>query len=114
MRSHGVPSFPDPQNGHFLIQGSVENSPQFASASETCQKYLPNGLSNGGSGTSGGSSTSTAELKFAECMRSHGVTNFPDPTGGALAVPQGVNTSSPQFQAAQQACQSLLPGGTAP
>jgi len=51
-------------------------------------------------------------LKFADCMRSHGLTNFPDPvSGGGLALPSTVNPTSPGFQAAQKACQSLMPGG---
>jgi hypothetical protein len=40
------------------------------------------------------------ELKYAQCMRAHKVSNFPDPNG------QGTN--SPQFQSAWQACQSNL------
>jgi hypothetical protein len=49
-------------------------------------------------------------------MRSHGLPTFPDPKelpggiglqlGGA-----GIDHNSPQFQAAQKACQSLMPGG---
>ncbi|HZO77423.1 MAG TPA: hypothetical protein VFB39_05215 [Solirubrobacteraceae bacterium] len=53
-----------------------------------------------------------AGLKFADCMRSHGVSNFPDPShGGGIQIPNGVNPSSPAFQAAQNACSKLLPGG---
>jgi hypothetical protein len=51
-------------------------------------------------------------------MRSHGVTNFPDPTtpGGGVSLrvnagPGGVDPSSPGFQSAQNACASLQPGG---
>jgi hypothetical protein len=52
-------------------------------------------------------------------MRTHGVPNFPDPTfsdggvrmklkaGGA----NGIDPESPQFRAAQKACQSIAPGG---
>jgi len=52
-------------------------------------------------------------IAYASCMRSHGVPNFPDPSNGTLLLPQGIDLSSPQFQAAQQACQTLLPGGAA-
>jgi hypothetical protein len=47
-------------------------------------------------------------------MRSHGVAEFPDPPpSGKLAVPsaQSLGVSSTQFQAAQSACQRLLPNG---
>ena len=52
-------------------------------------------------------------LKFAECMRSHGITDFPDPSsGGGFIFPasRGI-IQSPQFQAAQKACQKYMPPG---
>jgi hypothetical protein len=52
-------------------------------------------------------------LKFASCMRSHGVPSFPDPHDGTLLVPQGVSPNSPQFQSANRACRGLLPNGGA-
>jgi hypothetical protein len=58
--------------------------------------------------------SSTQGLKFADCMRAHGVPNFPDPiTGGGLQFRpgSGIDPSSPAFQAAQSACSKLLPGG---
>lgn len=51
-------------------------------------------------------------LNFARCMRSHGVSSFPDPTpnGGGFSVDApGTNPSSPSFKAAQTACKQLLP-----
>jgi hypothetical protein len=56
----------------------------------------------------------SAAIKFSECMRTHGVPNFPDPSPGGgvqLSAGSGVNPSSPSFQGAQKACGSLLPGG---
>ena len=45
-------------------------------------------------------------------MRSHGVTNFPDPSShGGLQLPTGFNTQAPSFKAAQTACFHKLPGG---
>jgi hypothetical protein len=46
-------------------------------------------------------------LAFARCMRSQGVSNFPDDMN-VSNVP-GINPSSPAFKAAQTACQHLLP-----
>jgi hypothetical protein len=59
-------------------------------------------------------STSTQQLlAFSRCMRSHGVANFPDPTSsGALPKVTPQQARNPQFQAAQRACQNLLPAGT--
>ena len=63
-----------------------------------------------------------AALAFSQCMREHGVPDFPDPqttgdghfgvqiNGGPSST---LDPSSTQFQAAQQACNKLLPkGGT--
>jgi hypothetical protein len=106
MRSHGVSSFPDPQNGHFLISGSVQNNPNFHGAVQACQHMLgPNGASNGGG------SHNSQLLAFAHCMQTHGVPQFPDPTAnGAIGIPQGVDPNSATFQNAWHKCQSNLPG----
>lgn len=55
---------------------------------------------------------------FSACMRSHGVPNFPDANangGIAIDASSGIDPNSPQFQAAQKACQKLAPdSGKAP
>jgi hypothetical protein len=61
-----------------------------------------------------GSNRGVAGIKFADCMRSHGVPNFPDPSaGGGIQInsSSGINPQSPSFQSAQQACSKLMPGG---
>lgn len=105
VRSHGVPDFPDPQDGHFLINGADQDNPNFQSAVQACQHLLgPGGASNGGSNNS-------KLLAFAHCMQTHGVPQFPDPTAqGAIGLPAGVDPNTPQFQKAWQECQSNLPG----
>ena len=73
----------------------------------------------GASGQSAGTGTSAKlasdqALKFSDCMRAHGVSNFPDPgSGGGIQVTpgSGLNPQSPAFQAARKACGKLLPGG---
>jgi hypothetical protein len=63
----------------------------------------------GSSGISGGASTGTrAGVRFARCMRSHDVPNFPDP-GGSFA---GVSKQSPAFRSAMQKCVTLEPPAT--
>jgi hypothetical protein len=47
-------------------------------------------------------------------MRAHGVTNFPDPTANGLQIPADIDTQSPAFRSAQQACKQYLPNGGAP
>ena len=115
MRSHGVPNFPEPNAQGVISSGSIDpNSPQFQQAMQACRKDLPNG------GTP--SPAQQAEMRqqalaFSACMRKHGLPNFPDPqflSGGRVAMrisaQSGIDPRSPQFQAAQKACQSLLPG----
>jgi hypothetical protein len=54
-------------------------------------------------------------LKFAECMRSSGVPNFPDPGAGGSGLKVPINEAqSPAFLTAQQSCRKELPGGGPP
>jgi hypothetical protein len=46
-------------------------------------------------------------LDFARCMRSHGVTNFPDDLN--FRTTPGIDPSSPAFETARTDCQHLLP-----
>ena len=109
MRSHGVPDFPDPtvQNGSvgFSItagDGVDQNSPQYQSARQACSSLRGGGTANSGSGNL------AKELKFAQCMRSHGVPDFPDPNkNGGFSGTSTVNPSSPAFQKAQSTCMQL-------
>jgi hypothetical protein len=112
VRSNGVPDFPDPNSqGQFLISGSDQSNPNFQTAVQTCQHLLPGGsASNGG----GNSSSSSAELAFAQCMQTHGEPTFPDPSsGGALGIPAGINSNSPQFQKSFGECSKYLPNNGA-
>ena len=106
VRSHGVPDFPDPQNGHFLISGADQDNPNFKPAVQACQHLL-----GPGGATNGGGSNNSALLNFAHCMQTHGVPQFPDPAAnGGIGLPPGVDPNSAPFQKAWQECQSLLPG----
>ena len=73
--------------------------------------------SAGGSSAPGGSTTPPSEVAYSDCVRSHGIANFPDPPSGgglAKASAQQLGVSSSRLQAAQRACQHLIPatGGT--
>lgn len=117
MRKHGVPNFPDPDSkGRLTLNGNMgfdPRSPQFRAAQRACRKLLPNG---GKLDPKTQAKMLRQALEFSQCMRSHGVPNFPDPkaSGGGmeLAIPKsaGIDPNSPQFKAAQKACQKLLPG----
>ena len=116
MRAHGVSDFPDPSaDGTLSISASPgsdldPNNPTYEAAQKACQKDIPqptkaqqaNAYKDG--------------LKMAQCMRAHGVPDFPDPTAsGGIEIHGGpgsdLNPDSPTFEAAQNTCQKDLPGG---
>lgn len=104
MRSHGVPNFPDGPN----IPDGVAQSPAFKTAGQTCDKYLqPGGGPHGGIPES----RKLSLLHHAECMRAHGVPDYPDPNLPPhgpynLGPPPGINTNTPAFTRAASACGS--------
>ena len=60
----------------------------------------------------------TQVLRYAMCMRSHGVAGYPDPvvsgSGNSVKVtmsPGSANPDSPPFKSADRACHQLLPNG---
>ena len=136
MRSHGVSDFPDPQTNSgggstLRISGGAgsdlnPDNPTFQHAQNACKSQLPNG---GQMSPQQQQQAQRQALAFSQCMRSHGVTDFPDPqvqsSGGGVAIrlggpnakggPGDLNPDDPTFQRAQQACASQLgrvgPGG---
>ena len=73
----------------------------------------PSSIGSRGSSNSGGS-TNSHQVAFSRCMRSNGVTNYPDPDSSGV-IPkessQQLGVTSSKFQSAQNACQHLLPNG---
>ncbi len=119
MRGHGVPDFPDPGGtpaagssisilGAQLPPTTNIKAPAFRSALNTCMKQF--------NATHPRPPVSAAQkataVKFAECMRAHGVPQFPDPKfppGGGIELGPGpgsanLNSNTPAFQHAEQAC----------
>lgn len=70
---------------------------------------------SGGSKAGSSSSNTTLEqaVKYAQCMRENGVTDFPDPdkNGRFMIAAGGPNQNSPQVKKAKQACKSQEPPG---
>ena len=96
VRSHGVPNFPDPGSDGQVPKADPQllgvSSTQLQLAQRTCQHLYP---ANGGTLSASSlrqcyesgvcppalvQQALDAGLKFADCMRSHGVLNWPDPT----------------------------------
>lgn len=110
MRSHGDPGFPDPnsQGGFPAIQkGSPQdpNSPQFQAANPSCKSLLPS------TGSQQQQQNQSANLQFAQCMRSNGVPDFPDPGSNGAFLISGSVQNEPQYQSAYSTCKHLLPNG---
>jgi hypothetical protein len=69
----------------------------------------------GCSGRPPSASPGGSAVTYSHCMRSNGVPSFPDPASNA-GIPktsaQALGVSSARFQAAQHACQHLVPNAT--
>ena len=80
-----------------------------------CGASASAGTGGGGSGTTAASAQKA--VKFAKCMRSNGVSQFPDPNASgkltidAVANGSGLDTNSPAFKQALSACKGLEPTG---
>jgi hypothetical protein len=81
----------------------------------------PSSTGSGGSANAGAAANSQVGIRYASCMRAHGVPNYPDPASGNVLAdglpkvsPQELGVSSSQYQAAQSACAHLLPNGGQP
>ena len=123
MHSHGIKNFPDPTNGPgglglslatspgsgtLTAAGITFSGPAFEAAAKACAKLLPGG---GGPPPPLTAQQKQRALENAECMRKHGVPNFPDPTfsnGGAATGSgdplAGLDPNSPAFQHAGAVC----------
>jgi hypothetical protein len=123
MRANGVPNFPDPREGPngggvgwpgggpvmissdvLLIMGQRIAGPVVASAAQTCKEYMaPSGAPPALS-----ESQRQAAIAQADCMRRHGLPNFPDPTFSGpnqqLNLGPGLNPQSPAVEQAAKAC----------
>jgi hypothetical protein len=120
MRAHGVPNFPDPSTNavgkpftaQSIQQAGVDpSSPRVESAQQACQHLFPPPTTL----TPAQRQQLLSQfLRYAACMRAHGVPNFPDPSTSSTGLPTlGLSPSivnSPQFQSAAQSCHSVDPG----
>lgn len=118
MRTHGVSDFPDPTaspGGGAAIQinggpGSDldRNNPTFMAAKRSCESLLPGA---GEQSPPASPEKIAAEVKWAQCIRSHGLPNFPDPDGEGAFDSGKFDPGSAAFEVASNACRSLQPAG---
>lgn len=118
MRAHGVPTFPDPSATEGTLGAMVSSagidlqSPTVQAALEACKQYTPTQTVT----PAQSAAQNAQQVQFAQCMRSRGVPNFPDPSASAGAGigavhlnlnGTGIDLSSPTVQAAITACGGL-------
>jgi hypothetical protein len=130
IRSHGVPNYPDPPNSGTLPKTSAQqlgvSNSQLQAAQRTCQHLLP--ATGGSLSASFEQCVATGDCpqalvqqvmnkmrKFALCMRSHGVPNWPDPTIGRGGAPffngsaHGIDDHSPRIRTKIGECERVTP-----
>ena len=114
MRTNGVARYPDPASSGRLVKESLlqlgVSGARFQLAQTTCRHLLP----NGGSPPSAAQAQHVREmsLQFSQCVRAHGVPDFPDPDSmGRIPDPAsvGIDQGAPKFEAANQACGKYRP-----
>jgi hypothetical protein len=57
--------------------------------------------------SSQGASTQSNLVAYSDCMRSHGVPSFPDPSGKGVFDFSTIHRNLPQFQSAMKTCWSV-------
>jgi hypothetical protein len=81
-----------------------------------CGGHVPSSASvSGAAAAAAKGGPGEAAFRFSACMRTHGVSNFPDPkvktSAGSTSVVIGINPSisgQPAFKSAQKACRHIL------
>jgi hypothetical protein len=119
VRRHGLASFPDPpySNGELDKLGFTKTSSQMIAANRACHS---DALAAGVVQTSSEIQQHLAQmLKISNCMRAHGVANFPDPSStGGFAISTSVSNPTsvlnvPGYPAAAKTC-GAPPAGSPP
>jgi hypothetical protein len=109
IRDNGVPDFPDPDANGQLRGPAHEkaNDPKFQAAQEKCRSLAP-----GAEHERSDPATVEQLRRFSQCMRDHGLPDFPDPDPDGRLRGQGhEQQDNPTFRAAMEACRQQLPGG---
>ena len=78
IRAHGVPHFPDPDAKGDYRFGIDVTPAVWQKAVDACKELEPPGALSGKRSPK----QQSAALRFAECIRSNGVKDFPDPVNG--------------------------------
>jgi hypothetical protein len=129
VRSHSVPNYPDPNSSGGIAKETARqlgvSSSQLQAALNACQHLLPN-TGNIDDNPAALNQWWSQMLQFAQCMHSHGVPNWPDPSpyppdpvrptfnlqAAGIGFHQGAQpgniVNSPQIEAKVQHCDSVV------
>lgn len=116
MREHGVQT-ETAAGSNSAVKVRASGGPEkMEAAQRACARYRP-GAEEVKLSPQEKVAREEAVLKFAKCMREHGVIVHASTAGGGVQVriggpgqgARGPNPESPAFQGAQKACQGLLP-----
>ncbi|MEA3020429.1 MAG: hypothetical protein QOI47_1953 [Actinomycetota bacterium] len=84
MRQNGFPDFPDPEaSGKFPNFGINVSREQWTKTVDACKDLQPPSIDYSSDRSP---AEQSAALKFAQCIRDHGVKDFPDPANGEPLV----------------------------
>jgi len=109
-RTHGDPTFPDPvydpSDGRWHFATSPGSAPE--STQRACQHLFP--------AVNASPPVPQAQfqqlVRLAQCIRQHGVANWPDPDpDGSFALTPALMQKPPGWPAATRACQRYWPAG---
>ncbi len=90
VRSHGIGNFPDPDSSGNFDANSIPDTQQYREAHTTCVRLHPYNMALSPHQVA---TMMSRALKFARCMRAHGVPSFPDPTQNNGGISFGSQTS---------------------
>ena len=110
MRANGVPHFPDPDPKGDYNFGVDVSKEVFTKAVDACKDLKPPGALS----AKRTPKQQSASLRFAQCVRDHGVKDFPDPVNGQPMIDTTKIPSSNKpggmtiLNAAMQKCGKVL------
>ena len=118
LRAHGVPNYPDPNASGQEPAGAKQLTfaPRGQAAAAACS-YWGRRIHNDDAAQN--QAVRVEYVRFAQCMRAHGLPSFPDPANAegrvefVLSASQdGFDPHSPQVLAKARQCESVLPPGS--
>jgi hypothetical protein len=107
MRAKGDPGYPDPNSQGLIASGPSDRDALsgrlFQTADKFCAKLAPAGVT-----AAQLKQDYRVQLKFAACMRTHGVPNFPDPKPDGYGFGHAdVDYHSPGYLSADKTCDKI-------